>query len=128
MLQARTFDLAVTARDNGPDPDIYVLWHSSQSAEGGFNFSGMPKDPFLDKDLEDGRFNFDTKTRKAAYLAAQKILRANDPAFFLYSPDVLVAFNDRVKGVRLNPAMESSGRYDYVSGCDRTASARWNHE
>jgi len=116
MLQARTFDLALTALDNGPDPDFYVLWHSSQSAEGGFNFSGMPKDPFLDKDLEDGRFNFDLKTRRAAYLDAQKILRANDPAVFLYSPYVLIAFNDRVKGVRLNPAMESSGRYDYVSG------------
>ncbi|HXA42424.1 MAG TPA: ABC transporter substrate-binding protein [Candidatus Solibacter sp.] len=125
MLQARSFDLALTALHNGPDPDIYVLWHSSQSAEGGFNFSGMAADPSLDKDLEDGRFHFDIKTRKAAYLDAQKILRANDPAVFLYSPDVLVAFNDRVKGVRLNPAMESSGRYDYVSGWYLNSSRVW---
>ena len=115
QLQARNFDMALTALDNGPDPDIYVLWHSSQSVAGGFNFSGMPADAFLDKDLEDGRFNHDIKTRKAAYLDAQKILRANLPAVFLYSPDLLVAFNNRVSGVRLNPAMESSGRYDFVS-------------
>ncbi len=124
-LQSRSFDLALTALDNGPDPDIYVLWHSSQSAEGGFNFSGMPMDPFLDKDLEDGRFNFDLKTRKAAYLDAQKILRANDPAVFLYTPDVLIAFNDRVKGVRLNPAMESSGRYDFVSSWYLNSNRVW---
>jgi peptide/nickel transport system substrate-binding protein len=115
-LQARNFDMALTALDNGPDPDIYVLWHSSQSAAGGFNFSGMPVDAFLDKDLEDGRFNYDIKTRKAAYLDAQKILRADQPAVFLYSPDLLVAFNSRVRGVRLSPAMETTGRYDFVSG------------
>jgi ABC-type transport system substrate-binding protein len=115
-LQARNFDMALTALDNGPDPDIYVLWHSSQSAAGGFNFSGMPADAFLDKDLEDGRFNYDIKTRKAAYLDAQKILRADQPAVFLYSPDLLVAFNSRVRGVRLSPAMETTGRYDFVSG------------
>jgi peptide/nickel transport system substrate-binding protein len=114
-LQARNFEMALTALDNGPDPDIYVLWHSSQAAAGGFNFSGMPADAFLDKDLEDGRFNYDLKTRKAAYLDAQKILRADLPAVFLYSPDLLVAFNNRVHGVRLNPAMETTGRYDFVS-------------
>jgi ABC-type transport system substrate-binding protein len=76
----------------------------------------MPADAFLDKDLEDGRFNYDIKTRKAAYLDAQKILRADQPAVFLYSPDLLVAFNSRVRGVRLSPAMETTGRYDFVSG------------
>jgi hypothetical protein len=27
----------------------------------------------------------------------------------------MVAFNNRVHGVRLNPAMETTGRYDFVS-------------
>jgi peptide/nickel transport system substrate-binding protein len=115
QLQTRNFDMALTALDNGPDPDIYVLWHSSQATAGGFNFSGMAADAFLDKDLEDGRFNYDIKTRKTAYLDAQKILHANLPAVFLYSPDLLVAFNNRVHGVRLNAAMETTGRYDFVS-------------
>ena len=107
--------MVLTALDNGPDPDIYVFWHSSQAVTGGFNFSGMPKDAFLDKDLEDGRFNYDLKTRKTAYLDAQKILRDNVAAGFLFSPDVLIGFNNRVKGVRVNRAMESGGRYDFVS-------------
>ena len=115
QLQGRNFDIVLTALDNGPDPDIYVFWHSSQAVTGGFNFSGMPKDAFLDKDLEDGRFNYDIKTRKTAYLDAQKILRENVAAGFLFSPDVLIGFNNRVKGVRVNRAMESGGRYDFVS-------------
>jgi peptide/nickel transport system substrate-binding protein len=114
-LQGRNFDMVLTALDNGPDPDIYVFWHSSQAVTGGFNFSGMPRDAFLDKDLEDGRFTYDLKTRKAAYLDAQRILRQDVAAGFLFTPDVLVGFNNRVKGVHVNPAIESGGRYDFVS-------------
>ena len=90
QLQGRNFDMVLTALDNGPDPDIYVFWHSSQAVTGGFNFSGMPKDAFLDKDLEDGRFNYDVKKRRPAYIDAQKILRQDAVADVLFCPDILV--------------------------------------
>ena len=115
LLQGRRFDMVLTALDNGPDPDIYFLWHSTQSVPGGFNFSGMPGDPTLDKDLEDGRFNYDLKKRRPAYIDAQKILRQDAVADFLFCPDILVGYNNRVKGLHFNPAMDRSGRYDFVS-------------
>jgi peptide/nickel transport system substrate-binding protein len=115
LLQGRRFDMVLTALDNGPDPDIYVLWHSSQSVPGGFNFSGMAKDPFLDKDLEDGRFNYDVKKRRPAYVDAQKIIRQDAAADFLFSPDILVGYSKRVKGLRFDAAMDRGGRYDFVS-------------
>ena len=115
LLQARRFDMVLTALDNGPDPDIYVLWHSTQSVPGGFNFSGMARDPLLDKDLEDGRFNYDVKKRRPAYIDAQKILRQDAVADVLFCPDILVGYNKRVKGVRFLAAMERGGRYDFVS-------------
>src|SRR5439155_1413197 len=54
-LNPRTFDMTLTAFDNGPDPDVYSFWHSSQAHPGGFNFAGMKKNVFIDGDLEDGR-------------------------------------------------------------------------
>jgi hypothetical protein len=72
-------------------------------------------DPFLDKDLEDGRFNYSVNKRRPAYLDAQKILRQDVAADFLFCPDILVGFNNRVQGVRFNAAMERGGRYDFVS-------------
>jgi peptide/nickel transport system substrate-binding protein len=115
LLQARRFDMVLTALDNGPDPDIYVLWHSTQSVPGGFNFSGMAQDPPLDKDLEDGRFNYDFKKRRSAYIDAQKILREDAVADFLFCPDILVGYNKRVKGLRFDAAIDGAGRYDFVS-------------
>ena len=115
VLPGRAFDMALTAVDNGPDPDFFVFWHSSQQGAGGLNFSGMPKSVFLDKDLEDGRSSADIPTRRAAYADAQKILADNQPAVFLVSPDTLIGFNARVLGVRLDDAIGSGDRYAYVS-------------
>jgi ABC-type transport system substrate-binding protein len=114
VLEGRAFDMIVTAVDNGPDPDIYVFWHSSQAAAGGFNFSGMPKNVFLDKDLEDGRVSGDLKLRQAAYADALKLIKENAAAAYLYSPDVLIGATNRLRGVRLNPGIETLQRFEYA--------------
>ena len=98
-LQAHDFDLALTALDNGPDPDIYALWHSSQTGPGGFNFSGMPANAALDKDLEDGRATADYAGRRKAYVDAQKQVVDAHAAVFLYSPDILVGARSALRGV-----------------------------
>jgi peptide/nickel transport system substrate-binding protein len=113
-LSKRDFDLALTPIENGPDPDIFVLWHSSAQGAGGVNFSGMAKDPFLDKALEDGRFTSDPGKRKAAYADAVRILLDSQAAVFLYSPDQLIGMTNRLRGVRLNAAMDSGDRYQWV--------------
>jgi peptide/nickel transport system substrate-binding protein len=113
-LTKREFDLAVTPFDNGPDPDVFALWHSSEGGASGTNFSGMPKDPFLDKALEDGRFSSDLEARRAAYAEVQRILRESAAAVFLYSPDQMMGINNRLNGVRLNPGIETWERYQFV--------------
>jgi peptide/nickel transport system substrate-binding protein len=112
-LQSHQFDMALTALDNGPDPDIYVFWHSSQAGPGGFNFSGMPPNAALDKDLETGRSTADYNARRKAYLDAQKLIFDDHAAVFLYSPNSTVGARDTVKGIAL-PA--GGQRYDLVQG------------
>jgi peptide/nickel transport system substrate-binding protein len=105
--------MALTALDNGPDPDIYVFWHSSQAGPGGFNFSGMPPNAALDKDLETGRSTADYNGRRKAYVDAQKVIFDDHAAVFLYSPNSTVGARDTVKGIAL-PA--GGQRYDLVQG------------
>ncbi|MFN2462599.1 MAG: ABC transporter substrate-binding protein [Candidatus Dormibacteria bacterium] len=100
-LQSHQYDLALTALDNGPDPDIYVFWHSSQAGPGGFNFSGMAANAALDKDLEDGRATADYALRRTSYVDAQKLIDAAHAAVFLYSPFSLAGLRDSVGGVTL---------------------------
>lgn len=111
LLESRQFDIALTALDNGPDPDIYVFWHSSQAGPGGFNFSGMPQNNDLDKQLESGRATPDYTARRQAYMDAQKAILADHPALFLYTPQALVGARDSVKGISLPAGGE---RYDLV--------------
>ncbi|GAC1330377.1 MAG: hypothetical protein NVSMB17_07680 [Candidatus Dormibacteria bacterium] len=101
QLQSRDFELALTALDNGPDPDIYALWHSSQEAAGGFNFSGMAANSDLDRALDEGRSTADYGKRRVAYLEAQKQVLGAHAAVFLYSPEFLVGVRDVVRGVTL---------------------------
>lgn len=113
-LSKRDFDLALIPIENGPDPDIFTLWHSSAQGTGGVNFSGMPKDPVFDKALEDGRFSIDPQKRKVAYAEAVKTLLDTQAAVFLYSPDQLVGLTNRLRGVRLNTAIDNGDRYQWV--------------
>ncbi len=114
-LNPRTFDMALTAFDNGPDPDVYTFWHSSQNHIGGFNFSGMKKNVFIDGDLEDGRNTLDLKARAKAYQTFQEDFLKEQPAVFLYSPRYLLAISKRIHGVRLDSAIEPQDRYAYAN-------------
>jgi peptide/nickel transport system substrate-binding protein len=114
-LNPRTFDMTLTAFDNGPDPDVYTFWHSSQSHAGGFNFSGMKKNVFIDSDLEAGRNTLDLTARAKAYITFQEDFAKEVPAVFLYSPRYVMAISHRIHGVRIDSAIEPEERYAYVS-------------
>jgi len=113
-LNPRTFDMTLTAFDNGPDPDVYAFWHSSQAHPGGFNFAGMKKNVFIDGDLEDGRNTLDLTARAKAYATFQEDFAKEIPAVFLYSPRYVMAVSRRIHGVHLDSAIEPEERFAYV--------------
>ena len=113
-LVGRNYDMVLAGYDNGPDPDQFVLWHSSQRSYP-LNFSNLPRQPFIDKDLEDGRAGTDLAHRRAAYADLQKLIAEAAPALFLYEPHYLYVVSKRVHGVRLNPALEAPDRFEYVA-------------
>lgn len=114
FLVGRNYDMALASYDNGPDPDQFALWHSSQRAYP-LNFSNLPEQAFIDKDLEDGRAGADLGQRRVAYGDFQKLMSKAVPALFLYEPHYLYAVSKRVKGVRTNPAIEAPDRFEYVA-------------
>ena len=113
-LVGHNYDMALASYDNGPDPDQFALWHSSQRSYA-LNFSNLPRQAFIDKDLEDGRAGADAGQRKPAYADFQKLMADAVPALFLYEPHYLYAVSKRVKGVRTNSAIEAPDRFEYIA-------------
>jgi len=114
-LSPRTFDVVLTAFDNGPDPDVFAFWHSSQEHPGGFNFTSMKRNVFIDKYLEDGRSALDLPTRVAAYNSLQEQFAKDVPAVYLYSPIFNFAVDRRIHGLRLDSAVEPPDRFAHVN-------------
>jgi peptide/nickel transport system substrate-binding protein len=72
----------LTTAEIPEDPDQYALWHSNKT----FRFSNY-RNLKLDKLLEDGRTEIDTKKRKELYDQVQKTLTEDLPAIFLFYPN-----------------------------------------
>jgi len=113
-LGARSYQMALANLDNGPDPDQFSFWHSSERVYP-LNFSELPRQSFIDKDLEDGRAAVDLKQRSAAYAELQDLLVDAAPALFLYEPHYQYAVSRRVGGVHANPVIDAADRFQYVT-------------
>jgi len=90
-INARNFDATVLGWSLGLDPDVYEIWHSSQS-EKGFNFVGY-KNPEVDRLLDLGRSEYDRDTRKRIYNRIQELIYKDQPYTFLYVPESIPALH-----------------------------------
>lgn len=97
------FDCLILGWNILQDPDIYNVWHSSQSKDGGLNFVGY-NNPEVDDLLERGRRTFDQAERKAIYDRFQEILHHDQPYTFLYVPYSLPVIDARFRGIEPAPA------------------------
>jgi len=113
-LLTHKYEMALISIDVGPDPDQYWLWHSGTGI-GTLNFAYARGWGIIDKDLEDGRAVVDPPSRLAVYIDFQMVMADVAPAIFLYSGHYIYAVSQRVHGVHMNKAIESSDRFQYVT-------------
>jgi len=113
-LLTHKYQMALISIDVGPDPDQFWLWHSGTGI-GTLNFAYARGWGIIDKDLEDGRAVDDPPSRLAVYIDFQMVMADVAPAIFLYSGHYIYAVSQRVHGVHMNKAIESSDRFQYVT-------------
>lgn len=68
------------------DPDLYGLWHSTQTAANITNYGGSTESKRIDKLLEDGRRTLDIARRKEIYFDFQRFIMEDAPVAVLYHP------------------------------------------
>ncbi|HKF15809.1 MAG TPA: ABC transporter substrate-binding protein [Candidatus Dormibacteraeota bacterium] len=94
----RTFDMFMVGFSWGQDPDQSDLWHSRNTAPGGFN-GGMYKSPTVDKILDDAVSTLDQNKRKQLYFQLQDAINEEAPAPILTFRKGIFGVNKRVKGL-----------------------------
>ena len=80
-------------------PDLYQVWHSSQSVLGGSNYISFKNDE-ADEILEKYRLEFDPAERKLLYDRLQRILYDEQPYTFIFTQKGITAWDRRFEGVR----------------------------
>jgi ABC-type transport system substrate-binding protein len=115
VLMPQAFDMVVADWDNGPDPDVSSFWRSNATPPHGFNVSGGPTDPFLDRALDSLATVNDVRLRRAAATQVDARLAEDTPAVFLYAPRISFAISGDFAGINLPPVGTSAARWSAVA-------------
>ncbi len=110
FLAPRRFDAALVTWSIRGDPDPFPLWHSSQSAEGGQNYSGWMNDE-ADTLIQEARSTIDRNKREALYDQFQRLFLEDLPALPLYYPVYTYGVSERVKNAQIGPLNTPSDRF-----------------
>jgi peptide/nickel transport system substrate-binding protein len=103
FIDKHNFDAVILGWGLSPEPDQYMIWHSSQTGPHQFNFISYAN-PVVDKALVDGRRTFDRARRKRDYDLMQEQIHKDAPIVFLFAPYSLQVFHKRIHGIEPAPA------------------------
>ncbi|MEA3507218.1 MAG: peptide-binding protein [Elusimicrobiota bacterium] len=98
-IDKRQFDAVLLGWSLSVDPDQYPLWHSSQTGEGQYNFTGF-KNKKVDNLLREGRRTFNVGRRKEIYKEIHRILHLEQPYIFLYFDDSKHVIHHRFRNIK----------------------------
>lgn len=103
FVNKKNFQTVLLGWTTPVDPDIYAVWHSASSGEGGLNFI-LYSDKRVDDLIEKGRREFDHSKRAQIYKKAHEFILEEAPYTFLFFPYATPAIHKRFKGIKEAPA------------------------
>ncbi len=109
-LVPRRYEAAIAVWDQGPDPDPYFGWHSSQMGTAGLNLANF-EDPVTDELISKGRQSNDLDVRKDSYRQFQEIWQELVPGVVLAYPHSIYAFPDGLKNITNGVLFSSALRF-----------------
>ncbi|MDQ2953064.1 MAG: peptide ABC transporter substrate-binding protein [Chloroflexota bacterium] len=110
VVAERQYDALLIGITGSGDPDPYPLFHSSEIAEPGHNFSGYFTLP-LDRALESSRRTSDQAKRLELISTVFNAVSVESPVIFLYFSNYLYVQSKTVQGLRLMPITAPSDRF-----------------
>ncbi|MCC6958413.1 MAG: peptide ABC transporter substrate-binding protein [Dehalococcoidia bacterium] len=112
-LVPRRYAAAVAAWEQGPDPDPYFGWHSSQMGTAGLNLANF-EDPVTDELIAKGRTSTDIEVRKDSYRQFQEIWQDLAPGIVIAYPHAIYAHPDGLKNLMQGVLFSGADRFEDV--------------
>ena len=109
VVPGRSYDALLLGITGSGDPDPYSLFHSTEIADPGHNFSGYFTLP-IDRALESARRTSDQAKRVQLITPVFQTIATDVPVVFLYFSDYLYAQDTQVQGLRIMPIVSPSDR------------------
>jgi len=113
FLQDRKYDAALAVWDQGPDPDPYFGWHSSQTGQAGLNLANYAS-AVADDLIAKGRTTNDIVVRKDVYSQFQQIWSQTAPSVVIAYPRYLYVHTSSLQGMDLGVLFNGSLRFSDV--------------
>ncbi|MBN9493478.1 peptide ABC transporter substrate-binding protein [bacterium] len=110
FLQDRKYDAAVADWAQGPDPDPYFGWHSSQIGPAGLNLANY-SDSVADALIAKGRTSTAQDVRTSVYQQFQQIWLQAAPSVILAYPGYVYAYSSSIKGAQFGVLFTPSLRF-----------------
>ena len=110
FLKERRYDAAIAGWDQGPDPDPYFGWHSSQGGAAGLNFANFG-DIVVDQLIAKARTTADREVRVEQYRQFQEKWADLAPSVILAYPHYLFVHSDALQGVTPGVLARPSQRF-----------------
>ncbi len=113
VIRPRKFDALLFGMVIGHEMDFYAFWHSSQRNDPGLNIAQYA-DIEADALLEKMRTEQNPEKRTALYKEFSDLIKKQDVAIFLYSPDFIYLTKNNIHNISLHALSEQSERFDTV--------------
>ena len=125
VIRPRDYDALLFGEVVGRSADVYAFWHSSQRNDPGLNLA-LYANTDTDKLLSSAREESDAQKREADLANFEKLLAADHPAIFLYTPDFLYAIPKNLYGVSLGSLTTPAERFLNVYEWHRETERVWD--
>jgi peptide/nickel transport system substrate-binding protein len=98
-LDEKNFDAITLGWTGGAETDIYQMFHSSQTVQGGDNYMSYVN-PELDKAIEQARATVKEDERMPLWHQAHRVLHEDQPYTFLLNRKSLIFIDKRIQNVQ----------------------------
>ena len=113
IIRPRDYETLLFGMQLGRSLDYYSFWHSSQRNDPGLNIA-LYANITTDSILSEMRRSTETGTRDAALTKFVEEIEKESPALFLYSPELLYVFPNRITGATWKGVSEPHERWSNV--------------